>query len=292
MLLNTTKLKQSHPIAKHIPNYVWDLVFGSELDDNKVPRSQALSLVCLPEDMEQALVLLMICYPETPASQLLDIARKDLQLTDSSIFMICAAMDRVDCLDLFDSDQKEFLISESNFYNVLWAAASGASKALEWFETQLQSSEKIVELIKAEEFRMFRACCEFGQIDSLNWIMSKTETLKDAMLHKITYPVLSRILSKGHTNVVEWLKQQAPVKIDSMIKGITSNGYHQVLIDDSFLDEEMMSLLNIQGEENNETISTANLIAKFGVFPGIIVASQNGAPTGVDYLQNDDGLML
>lgn len=275
MLINTNELKQNNAITKQIPNYVWDLVFWSELDDKKVPSSELLKLQELPEDKEQALVLLIICYPNYTASNLLKIARDEFKLTDSSIFTICAAMNRTDCFDLFDKKQQESFIAEDDYTNLNRAAASGASKTLQWFEDKLVS-ERIITMIKAKEFRAFQSSCEYGQVDSLKWIMRMAETEKNAMLDKISIPVLSRVTHKGHTKVIEWLKEQSPEKIGSMIKNISSNGYARALFENESPSAEMLSLLNLKNNGNNEVISLAQIMSNWGVFKAIGIVDENG----------------
>lgn len=283
MLLNTLELKQGHHIAKKIPNYLWDVVFWSELDTDLIPNHRTIHLRRLSE--EQTLVILLICYPQILPIALIYYASNKLKLSADCIFGICAAMNRTDLLDFFDKNDLPHLIEGDDFINFNWAAASGADKSLEWFKKQAPLN--LEKMIEARDYRAFQSSCEFGQIKSAEWIVEKVKHKTNELCKTITYPMLSRIMAKGYAPMVEWLKQLSPGKLTDMLANINSAGYVQVLLSDERVGEDILSLVNLPNDNSNEISDGASALVAFSIFSARIVCTTDNTEVQDNSLLNN-----
>ena len=103
MKISTVKAKQVHVIASKIPSTLWECIFNNMFEEDELPIAKTFSeaiLGDLPKDSSQAFIILLICYPKTPASQFIPFARDTLNLTNENLLHFSAAMDKLDALNM------------------------------------------------------------------------------------------------------------------------------------------------------------------------------------------------
>lgn len=92
MLINQLNAKNAHPFLSKIPNELWYGVFGGQFDDDLIPGSDKnlnqISRDDLPQNGLEALIVLMIRYPDTPTSELLSSVYGTLNVPNGIILTI------------------------------------------------------------------------------------------------------------------------------------------------------------------------------------------------------------
>ena len=99
-MIITSSKRQAHPIAAKIPLDLWRTVFDSRFDEDdlKIAGKGIIDVQRsdLPRDKDQALILLIICYPDAFQTEYL--ADLNLEPKHEIMFTLGAEIGRLDIL--------------------------------------------------------------------------------------------------------------------------------------------------------------------------------------------------
>ena len=152
MKITTETAKKAHPFASKIPLNLWWAEFRGSFDDDKIPSADKdlnqVSRGDLPLNDVQALIVLLLRYPDAHTSELFSFVRGSLNVPNETIFTISAAMGRLD--------------------------------TLKWLKEQ--APNELSAMIQAYDYDAFRRASQNGHLDTLKWLKEQAPNELSAMI--------------------------------------------------------------------------------------------------------------
>ncbi|MFA6302354.1 MAG: ankyrin repeat domain-containing protein [Legionella sp.] len=286
MLINMTlEDRAKHAIAAKIPDNVWLEYFNSMFDKDKLPQSgsvlSANSRSNFPQNTRQALVVLLIAYPDLSPEEFLIFARNTLNANTEEIFDICVAMNKPAILDQL---KQQITIQElkRSFKAVLYsgftsAAANGHEAVLAWYKQVVP--EELAIMAGLNKFSAISEAAINGHLQVLKWFKNEIPNTTNLMLKNRYADVLEKIAQKGDLEVITWIQDQAPDLIKIMFHSIFQGAARYGHLD----------ILNWVKKEDPTHINEMIFHDNYRVF---MDAAENGQNEVLDWLVAQDLLAL
>lgn len=229
--------RQNHPIAKLIPAALWhdEQLFNNGLSDKLIEfLTQPLDKLhhrsqygFLYQGRVIALLCILLHLPDEPLDSIVTFAANKLDLKESDVFRCAAMLGHIDKLTLLTHDygqeQVYELVKENNNYSeyseftaFIKAAENGQHNVLQWIAEHV-SEEQLSEMIQFWGYKALRFSAMNGQIDTVQWLISKGFALqKDAVPHMFK-KAFSYAGAGGHLDIIQWVAGQVSAEELSLI---------------------------------------------------------------------------
>lgn len=241
-------------------SFFWSTVFNDRFDSDELKiDNKDLSEVKredLPDDDYQALILLMIGYPESSIAQCLEqvgliaehqriasaaaaMGRLDvlnwlkeeepdliakLKEWKNEPFNLASTYDQLDTLEWFKEqatpDELRNMIRAEDYTGFTYAAIKGHLGILDWYKKQMP--DELMDMIRVKNYRSFYHSAQRDCLNSLNWF--KEEVQKAApedfmrMIEAENYYCFQSAAEYGHVDILEWHYNEAPQALINMLR--------------------------------------------------------------------------
>lgn len=281
----TLEDRVKHAIAAKIPDNVWLEYFNSMFDKDALPQLGSVLSINnrsnFPQNTRQALVVLLIAYPDLSPEEFLIFARDILNANTEDIFDICVAMNKPAILDLL---KQQITIQElkNSYKAVLYrgfisAAVNGHEAVLDWYKQVVP--EELAIMAGLDKFSAISGAAINGHLQVLKWFKSEIPNTTNLMLKNRYADVLEKVAQKGELEVITWMQDQAPDLIKFMFHTILREAAHYGHLD----------ILNWVKKEDPKHINEKISLDEYSVF---MDAAENGQTDVLDWLAKQDPLAL
>ena len=223
MIFLTKTQRQAHPILSQISDDLWITVFKGQFDDselhltnkgfNEVTRSD------LPLSDMQALIILMIAYPQTKAEHLVTFAKNTLKLGNQAICSVASSQGHLNillCIKEQAFNEFGVMIKADDYGAFRCAAENGHLDILNWLKEQ--APNEFGAMIQADDYAAFHWAASNGHLNVLNWLKEQAPNELGDMIKAANYLAFCLAAQNGHLDILKWLKQQAPNEFGAMIQ--------------------------------------------------------------------------
>ncbi len=227
MKIDTVAQKKEHPLVSKIPMDLWQSEFNGILDEDNIPAAnkdlEDIQREDLPRDDAQALILLMLRYPDVPASQLLFTVHDILQKIEK-IFTISIKLNRLDAIEWLQESKPHELSRwiKENKKNVIGEAiAKGYLGIIKVFTKHAPND--LTEVMRTKNYHAIRAAALNGHLHVLQWF--KTQVTPDelkAMLNNLNEmgftPLHLAVLDNNYEGYAALVEAFPPHEINHFFK--------------------------------------------------------------------------
>ncbi|STY28675.1 ankyrin repeat protein [Legionella wadsworthii] len=231
MKFSTHEKRMRHPLAKLIPQILWETLFVNELPNYLIPLMQEHDEHLLNQlidearpkrpyfttDMLRMWLVIVLSHPELTTESLQQIADR-IGMTDQMLFHAAVLWGNKNyfkyLMKQYSKSSLKYMITENNYHLFIQSAQRGDLYIFNKISQILRP--KLQQMIEAKEFSAFKLAAENGHLSILKFLAEKAPEKLQQMILADNFFALRRSVEKGHLSVLKFLVEKASEKQQEM----------------------------------------------------------------------------